>query len=49
MLFSVLASVGSLATPGVPSSSIVTILMILASLDIPPANLGIIIALEWFS
>ncbi|KAK7104077.1 excitatory amino acid transporter 2-like [Littorina saxatilis] len=49
VLICVLASVGSLAIPGVPSSSIVTILMILDSLEIAPANIGIIIALEWFS
>ncbi|KAL8617645.1 hypothetical protein ACOMHN_047891 [Nucella lapillus] len=49
ILIAILSSVGSLAIPGVPSASIVTILMILSSLEIPPANLGIIIALEWFS
>ncbi|XP_076442032.1 excitatory amino acid transporter-like isoform X2 [Babylonia areolata] len=49
ILIAILSAVGSLAIPGVPSASIVTILMILSSLDIPPANLGIIIALEWFS
>ncbi|KAK7504817.1 hypothetical protein BaRGS_00003845 [Batillaria attramentaria] len=49
ILLVILAAVGSLAIPGVPSASIVTILMILSSLDISPANIGIIIALEWFS
>nr|KAG5712280.1 hypothetical protein BaRGS_023859 [Batillaria attramentaria] len=37
------------AIPGVPSASVVTILMILAVTRYPPANIGIILALEWYS
>ena len=47
--FRVLTAVGSLAVPAVHSASVVTVLMITASLDIPPANIGILLALEWFS
>ncbi|XP_070179955.1 excitatory amino acid transporter 2-like isoform X2 [Littorina saxatilis] len=49
VLIFILAAMGSLAVPAVPSSSIVTILMILDSMEIAPTNIGIIIALEWFS
>ncbi|KAK7505533.1 hypothetical protein BaRGS_00003278 [Batillaria attramentaria] len=49
VLLTLLAAVGSLAVPALPSASIVTVLMILDSTDIPPANIGIIIALEWYS
>ncbi|XP_025091337.1 excitatory amino acid transporter-like [Pomacea canaliculata] len=49
VMITILSAIGSLAIPGVPSASIVTILMICASLDIQPANVGIIIALEWYS
>ena len=46
---SVLAAVGSLAIPAIPSASVVTVLMVTASLNVPPANIGILLALEWFS
>ncbi|KAK7505532.1 hypothetical protein BaRGS_00003277 [Batillaria attramentaria] len=49
VLLTLLVAVGSLAVPAIPSSSVITALMILDSMDIPPANIGIIIALEWYS
>ncbi|ESO86855.1 hypothetical protein LOTGIDRAFT_128333, partial [Lottia gigantea] len=45
----ILAFVGSLAVPAIPSASIITLLIILSSLNIPPANIGLIMALEWFT
>ncbi|XP_076463873.1 excitatory amino acid transporter 3-like [Babylonia areolata] len=49
LLITILASVGSLAVPAVVSSSVVTVLMVVDSLGMHPANIGILLALEWFS
>ena len=42
-------AVGSLAIPPIPNASMVTVVMVTASLDISPFNIGILLALEWFS
>ena len=37
-----------MAIPAVPSASIVTIIMILTSLDIPADAVALLLAIEWF-
>lgn len=49
LFFSILATVGSLAIPSVPSASIVTLLILLSSLNIRAVNIGLILAVEWYT
>ncbi|KAK3103031.1 hypothetical protein FSP39_015900 [Pinctada imbricata] len=42
-------SVGSLAIPAIPSSSVVVILIILSALDVTTVNIGLLMALEWLN
>ncbi|XP_050395185.1 excitatory amino acid transporter [Patella vulgata] len=49
IMVGILAFVGSLAIPAIPSASIVTLIIIMSSLGVPPANIGLIMALEWFT
>ncbi|XP_056014300.1 excitatory amino acid transporter-like isoform X2 [Ostrea edulis] len=44
-----LSTLGSLAVPAVPSSSIVSILVVLSSLDVQVHNIGLLMALEWYN
>lgn len=44
----VLTTVSAMALPSVPSASIVTLVMILSTLGLPPENLGLLFAVEWF-
>lgn len=44
-----LSAVGSLAVPSVPSASIVSILVVLSSLDVQVHNIGLLMALEWYN
>lgn len=46
--FRLLATAGSLATPPVPSASVVSILVVLSSIDIQVHNVGLLMALEWY-
>ena len=48
IIYSVLTTLSALALPSVPSSSIVALVMVLASLGIPTSNLSMIFAVEWF-
>ncbi|XP_050403240.2 excitatory amino acid transporter [Patella vulgata] len=45
----VLITVNSLAIPAVTSSSVVTLLIVLSSMNIEPVNIGLIMALEWYT
>lgn len=47
--FRLLATAGSLATPPVPSASVVSILVVLSSIDIQVHNVGLLMALEWYN
>ncbi|XP_061197901.1 excitatory amino acid transporter 2-like [Saccostrea echinata] len=49
LLIGMLSSVGSLAVPSVPSASIVSILVVLSSLDVQVNNIGLLMALEWYN
>ncbi|XP_025085011.1 neutral amino acid transporter A-like [Pomacea canaliculata] len=49
VLVILLATASSLAIPAIPSASFVTILLILSSINVTPANIGILMAIEWFS
>ncbi|KAJ8299098.1 hypothetical protein KUTeg_023158 [Tegillarca granosa] len=49
ILIVIVSSLGALALPAVPSASIVTIIIVLSSLDIPARKVGILIALEWYT
>ncbi|XP_067654532.1 excitatory amino acid transporter-like [Haliotis asinina] len=49
VMIAILATVGSLAIPSVPSASIVTLLILLSSLNIRAVNIGLILALEWYT
>ncbi|KAL5013714.1 hypothetical protein ScPMuIL_007984 [Solemya velum] len=44
----ILTTASSLAIPGIPSASIVTIMIILDSASVSAANIGLLIALEWY-
>ncbi|XP_062615329.1 excitatory amino acid transporter 2-like [Saccostrea cucullata] len=44
-----LSTVGSFAVPSVPSASIVSLLVVLSSIDIEVHNIGLLMALEWFN
>ena len=46
--FRLLTSIASMAIPAVPSASIVTIIMILTSLDIAADAVTLLLAIEWF-
>ena len=46
--FSLLTAAGSLAIPAVPSASVISVLIVLSSLDIQVHNIGIVFALEWY-
>lgn len=45
---SLLSAVGSLAIPSVPSASVVSVLVVLSSLDVQIHNVGLLMALEWY-
>lgn len=49
LLIGLLSAVGSLAVPSVPSASIVSILVVLSSLDVQVHNIGLLMALEWYN
>ncbi|XP_041367643.1 excitatory amino acid transporter-like [Gigantopelta aegis] len=49
LMIAILATAGSLAIPFVPSASIVTLLILLSSLNMSPANIGLIMAVEWYT
>ncbi|XP_062602401.1 excitatory amino acid transporter 2-like [Saccostrea cucullata] len=49
LLIGLLSSVGSLAVPSVPSASIVSVLVVLSSLDVQVHNIGLLMALEWYN
>ncbi|XP_046367999.2 excitatory amino acid transporter-like [Haliotis rufescens] len=49
VMIAILATVGSLAIPSVPSASIVTLLILLSSLNIRAVNIGLILAVEWYT
>ncbi|KAL5004084.1 hypothetical protein ScPMuIL_017540 [Solemya velum] len=44
----ILTTVMAMALPAVPSSSLVTLVMIMTSLNIPADNVGILFAVEWY-
>ena len=46
--YSLLTAIASLALPSVPSSSIVTLIMVLSSLNIPVHAVSLLFAVEWF-
>ena len=46
--FSLLTAAGSLAIPAVPSASVISVLIVLSSLDIQVHNIGIVFAVEWY-
>ncbi|KAK7484828.1 hypothetical protein BaRGS_00023871 [Batillaria attramentaria] len=48
VLITVLAAVSVWALPSVPSSSIVSIIIILTALNIPSAEIALLFAVEWF-
>lgn len=49
LLIGLLSAVGSLSVPSVPSGSIVSILVVLSSLDVQIHNIGLLMALEWYN
>lgn len=49
VVIGLLATAGSLATPPVPSASVVSILVVLSSIDIQVHNVGLLMALEWYN
>ncbi|XP_062587359.1 excitatory amino acid transporter 2-like [Saccostrea cucullata] len=49
LFIGLLSTVGSLAIPAVPSASIVSLLIVLSSVDIKVNNIGLLMALEWFN
>ncbi|XP_056014314.1 neutral amino acid transporter A-like isoform X2 [Ostrea edulis] len=48
VIIGLLSTAGALAVPPVPSASIVSILVVLTSVDIEVSNVGLLIALEWY-
>ncbi|XP_061178438.1 excitatory amino acid transporter-like [Saccostrea echinata] len=48
VIIGLLTAIASLALPSVPSSSIVTLIMILSSLKIPVEAVSLLFAVEWF-
>ncbi|ESP04139.1 hypothetical protein LOTGIDRAFT_136803 [Lottia gigantea] len=49
IMMALLATIGSLAIPSIPSASVVTLLIILSSLNMEARNIGLIMAVEWFT
>ncbi|XP_033752393.1 excitatory amino acid transporter-like [Pecten maximus] len=49
ILIGILTTLGSLALPSVPSGSIVTIIIILSSLNVDTTSVGVLMALEWYT
>lgn len=49
IIIGLLSTAGALAVPPVPSSSIVSILVVLSSIDIQVHNVGLLMALEWYN
>ncbi|XP_048781372.2 excitatory amino acid transporter-like [Ostrea edulis] len=49
LFIGLLSAVGSLAVPSVPSASIVSVLVVLSSLDVQVNNIGLLMALEWYN
>ena len=47
--YRILSTVSSLAIPAVPSGSIICILIILSSIGVHTTNVGLLMALEWFT
>ncbi|XP_021366291.1 excitatory amino acid transporter 3-like, partial [Mizuhopecten yessoensis] len=48
ILIGILADICSMALPSIPSASIVAIVMILTSMNIPAGSISLLIAVEWF-
>ncbi|XP_033760828.1 excitatory amino acid transporter-like isoform X2 [Pecten maximus] len=48
LLIGILTAICSMAIPSVPSSSIVTLVMILTSMNIPADSISLLFAVEWF-
>ena len=46
--FRLLTSIASKTIPPVPSASVVTVIMILTSCDIPADAVALLLAIEWF-
>lgn len=46
--FSLLSAAGAMAVTPVPSSSIISILVVLSSIGIETHNVGLLMALEWY-
>ncbi|XP_052714335.1 excitatory amino acid transporter-like [Crassostrea angulata] len=49
VIIGLLSTAGSMATPSVPSSSVVSILVVLSSIDIQVHSIGLLMALEWYN
>lgn len=49
LFLAILSTVSSLAIPGVPSGSIICILIILSSIGVHTTNIGLLMAVEWFT
>lgn len=49
VVIGLLSTAGSLATPPVPSASVVSVLVVLSSIDIQVHNVGLLMALEWYN
>ncbi|XP_052717714.1 excitatory amino acid transporter-like [Crassostrea angulata] len=49
VIIGLLSTAGALAVPPVPSSSIVSVLVVLSSIDIQVHNVGLLMALEWYN
>ena len=47
-LVRILTAVAAMAIPSVPSASIVTLVIILTSLNIPANDIALLFAVEWF-
>ena len=45
---SILTGMATLALPSIPSSSIVTLVMVLTSLNIPAGHISLLFAVEWY-
>ncbi|XP_021360020.1 excitatory amino acid transporter 2-like, partial [Mizuhopecten yessoensis] len=48
ILIGILADICSMALPSIPSASIVAIVMILTSMNIPAGSISLLFAVEWF-
>lgn len=47
-IIGLLTAIASLALPSVPSSSIVTLIMVLSSMNVPVHAVSLLFAVEWF-